>query len=225
MQKILFVGLLSMALGCHSTKQQTTNTLGKEFWNERYSSEKYIYGTEPNTYFKNVIDTLKISSILLPAEGEGRKAVYAAKLGWDVDAFDISEEGKKKALNLAQQENVSIKYFIADFGNPKLKDNSYNAIALINTHIPKKIRLKGFEHLKASLQPGGLIIIGGFSTKHHKAGYRFGPQNEDMLYDIDELKTVFKDYEILQVEENEIEMKDGGRSGKGIILNLIAKKT
>lgn len=209
---------------CHSPKQQTSKTMGKEFWNEWYAAEKYIYGTKPNDFFKSIIDTLEKGRILLPAEGEGRNAVYAAKLGWATDAFDISEEGQKKALRLAQQENVSISYFIADFGNPKLKAEHYHAIALINSHIPKDIRLKGWEHLKKSLKANGVILIEGFSIRHHQAGYDFGPQNEDMLYDIDELKRVFKDYEMLLLEENEMEMSDGGRSGKGILLQMIAKK-
>jgi hypothetical protein len=35
--------------------------------------------------------------MLLPLEGEGRNAFYAAKTGLEVTAFDISREGKNKA--------------------------------------------------------------------------------------------------------------------------------
>ena len=42
--------------------------------------------------------------ILFVCEGEGRNAVYAAQKNWDVTAFDLSEEGKNKALNLAQKK-------------------------------------------------------------------------------------------------------------------------
>ena len=60
----------------------------KEFWNERYSQEAYAYGTEPNAFFKSRIDQLSPGKLLLPAEGEGRNAVYAATKGFEVSAYD-----------------------------------------------------------------------------------------------------------------------------------------
>ncbi|MDA0985112.1 MAG: hypothetical protein O3C56_04825 [Bacteroidetes bacterium] len=53
----------------------------KDFWNERYASTEYVYGKEPNQYFKQILCSLSPGKILLPAEGEGRNAVYAASLG------------------------------------------------------------------------------------------------------------------------------------------------
>ena len=49
----------------------------KDFWNERYDEESYAYGNSPNVFFKQQLDKLKVGSLLLPAEGEGRNAVYA----------------------------------------------------------------------------------------------------------------------------------------------------
>ena len=51
------------------------------FWNQRFASEEYIYGTEPSAYFKQIIDGLKPGKLLVPGAGEGRDAVYAATLG------------------------------------------------------------------------------------------------------------------------------------------------
>lgn len=61
-----------------------------EFWNNRYETHNSVYGDEPNDFFKSFIDTCRPGSVLLPAEGEGRNAIYAAKKGWQVDAFDFS---------------------------------------------------------------------------------------------------------------------------------------
>lgn len=52
-----------------------------EFWNERYSANETVYGDKPNKFFKQFIDTHKPGKILLPAEGEGRNALYAASKG------------------------------------------------------------------------------------------------------------------------------------------------
>jgi hypothetical protein len=75
-------------------------------WNERYGADEYVYGKEPNGFLKEFIDNHPPGKILLPAEGEGRNAVYAASKGWEVTAFDFSEEGKKKALKLALKKPI-----------------------------------------------------------------------------------------------------------------------
>ena len=53
----------------------------KEFWDERYKGSSYVYGKEPNVYLKRKLAELKAGSILFPAEGEGRNAVFAAGEG------------------------------------------------------------------------------------------------------------------------------------------------
>jgi hypothetical protein len=55
-------------------------------WNERFSNAEFVYGELPNEYFREQIDKLPVGKILLPAEGEGRNGVYAARLGWQVSA-------------------------------------------------------------------------------------------------------------------------------------------
>ena len=57
-----------------------------QFWNERYNAPEYAYGVEPNRYFQSVLDQFQgqPGRMLLPAEGEGRNAVYAALKGWKV---------------------------------------------------------------------------------------------------------------------------------------------
>jgi hypothetical protein len=56
----------------------------KDFWNNRYDEEAYAYGLSPNIFFKEQLDLLPRGSILLPAEGEGRNAIYALNVGWEV---------------------------------------------------------------------------------------------------------------------------------------------
>ena len=82
----------------------------KEFWDARYKDSAFAFGEEPNEYFKEQISNLKPGKLLMPAEGEGRNAVFAAKLGWDVHAFDQSLNGQKKAMDLALKNKVNINY-------------------------------------------------------------------------------------------------------------------
>ena len=82
----------------------------KQFWNDRYSEEEFIYGVEPNEFLKLELDKIPTGSILLPAEGEGRNAVYAASKGWNVTAFHYSEAAKVKTTLLAEKMNVKLDY-------------------------------------------------------------------------------------------------------------------
>ena len=83
-------------------------------WDERYANDEYAFGIQPNEYFKEQLEKFDAGTILLAAEGEGRNAVFAARLGWKVFAFDISSEGKKKALHLAEKNNVTIDYQVGE---------------------------------------------------------------------------------------------------------------
>ena len=80
----------------------------KQFWNERFTEETFAYGKAPNEFLKENIHLLPKGNILFVAEGEGRNAVYAAKNGFEVTAFDLSSGGKKKADKLANDNDVKI---------------------------------------------------------------------------------------------------------------------
>jgi len=68
----------------------------KNQWDNRYSTEEYVYGTEPNEFFCECMKMLEPGKLLLPGEGEGRNATWAAQMSWVVDAFDQSTAGQKK---------------------------------------------------------------------------------------------------------------------------------
>src|SRR5690554_3550059 len=103
----------------------------KDKWNERFSSKEYIYGTEPNIYFKEQLDKLDPGKILLPADGEGRNGVYAARKGWDVSIFDISREGRNKAAKLAEEYDVTLDYKIGELTDFSYAEEEFDAIALV----------------------------------------------------------------------------------------------
>lgn len=58
----------------------------KERWDERYSQREFAYGELPNDYLKEQLARIPVGKILFPADGEGRNGVYAATLGWSVNA-------------------------------------------------------------------------------------------------------------------------------------------
>ncbi|MGB5893420.1 MAG: class I SAM-dependent methyltransferase, partial [Ignavibacteriaceae bacterium] len=176
------------------------NKFGGEFWDERYSSIEFVYGTEPNIFFKDELDKLKIGNILLLGEGEGRNAVYAAANGWNVDAVDFSMIAKEKALKLAEENSVSINYEITDLSEYKPKLNYYDSAAIIFLHLNPKIRSAVHSKVVDSLKPGGTLILEVYE-KEQFGNDSGGPQNIDMLYSKEELKDDFVQMNIIVLEK------------------------
>ena len=198
-------------------------------WDDRYSSEEFAYGEAPNNYLKEQIEKLNPGTILFPAEGEGRNAVFAAKSGWKVSAFDISAEGKNKAIQLAEANNVSIDYQIGELETLDFQEKQFDAIALIYAHFPAEIKSAIHKQLDKLLRKDGIIIFEAFSKKHleylavnEKVG---GPKDIESLFSIEELKADFPDYEIIELEEKEIELNEGlFHNGTGSVIRFIGRK-
>lgn len=199
------------------------------FWEERYAQEEYIYGKEPNAFLKEVLPTLKAGKILFPAEGEGRNAVFAAKNGWDVSAFDASAEGKKKALALAEQHGTQIDYQVSTLEDVDYPMHSFDALALVFAHFPENNRKDYHQKLVTYIKPNGTLIIEGFSKSHSRfqasnpqAG---GPKDLSMLYDLETLKSDFEDFEFLEAYETEVKLSEGEHHvGLSSVFRIVAVK-
>lgn len=201
----------------------------KEFWDERFSNREYIYGEEPNEYIKEKLTLFEPGKILFPAEGEGRNAVYAAGLGWDANAFDQSNEGKKKADLLAEKKGVKIKYKVGDLPDLGYKMQEFDAIALVYAHFGREIRLKYHRLLNSHLRPGGIVIFEGFAEKHAEYQKQYpqvgGPKNKALFFSEKELKQDFREYEFLDWYEGELNLEEGEyHKGRGWVIRFTARK-
>lgn len=198
-------------------------------WDDRYKTEDFAYGTAPNNYLQEQIEKLNPGAILFPAEGEGRNAVFAAQLGWEVSAFDISEEGRNKALKLADLNDVSIDYQVGELETLDFQETQFDAIALIYAHFPATIKSEIHKQLDQLLKKGGIIIFEAFSKKHleyvtknEKVG---GPKDIESLFSIEEIKADFPNYEIIELEEKEIELNEGlFHNGMGSVIRFVGRK-
>lgn len=195
----------------------------KTFWNERYAAEEYAYGVEPNLFFKNWIDGRPPGTILFPGEGEGRNAVYAARLGWDVYAFDYSASGQKKALALAEKHEVVIHYEVVD-AESFSTDQTFDAIVLIYAHFPPPVRAKIHPNLVGMLKEGGVLVLEGYNKQQLKNNTG-GPQHESLLFDGAMLNNDFEGLEVLSLENATLHIEEGlYHQGISDVIRFIAKK-
>ncbi len=177
-------------------------------WDKRYGTEDYAYGKEANAFFSAQLDKIVPGQILFPGEGEGRNAVYAARKGWKVDAFDQSGVGQSKALAFASELDVKINYKVCQLEDFPFKENYYDAIALLFFHADPASRKLLHRRAYESLKPGGSLILEAFHKEQIDKDTG-GPKALDMLFDEQTLSSDFALLETLLLEKQEIELNDG----------------
>lgn len=196
----------------------------RNFWDERYSQSEYIYGKEPNLFLKEMLNTVEPGKLLLPGEGEGRNAVYAAGTGWQVDAFDSSMEAQKKAQKLAYNKNVKINYTLSDLKTFDYPANYYDAIGLIYIHMAPQFRKEIHYQIIESLKPGGILILEAFSKEQLEYGSG-GPKDKEMLFDIEDIRDDFSKLSIAMLKKEVVELHEGmGHSGFGSVIRFVGRK-
>lgn len=195
------------------------------FWDERFSVEGYVYGTEPNKFFKEQLMKINpVGRLLLPAEGEGRNAVFAAKLGWKVDAFDQSKVARQKAMKLSKVNDVKIDYFITQLEDFIPQKNYYDCAAIIFVHVPTESRSIFYKKIIESLKPKGKIIIELFS-KNQLGKNSGGPQDTNMLASVEEIRTDFREIKTELLAEENIYLEEGAKhSGNASVIRFIGEK-
>jgi SAM-dependent methyltransferase len=194
------------------------------FWNERYSEKEFVYGEAPNVYFEETLSKLKSGTIILPCDGEGRNAVHAARQGWNVKAFDLSEAGKMKADSLALKYDVKIDFQIEDAALALYPNETADVVAIIYTHLPSQVRKKLYQNIIHWLKPGGKVILETFCPEqlNNNSG---GPKDIDMLNTKEILCEDFKNLSIDYLEYKHIQLSEGKyHEGPADVIRMIATK-
>ncbi len=195
-----------------------------DFWNDRYAEKEFAYGTLPNEFLKEELEKLPTGKILFVCEGEGRNAVFAATKAWSVEAFDLSQEGMKKADLLAEQNNVTINYHVQDANIIQYPENSFDVVVLIYAHFPETIRKAVHQKIVQWLKPNGLIVMEAFNPKqlNNASG---GPKELSMLYTEEMLQDDFIGLDVQQLSTKNIELSEGKyHIGKADVIRFIGKK-
>ena len=83
--------------------------MSSDFWNARYATEDYIFGTAPNVFLASQIALIHPGmQALAVADGEGRNGVWLARQGFKVQAFDVADVAVAKARRLAAEAGVEV---------------------------------------------------------------------------------------------------------------------
>jgi len=195
-------------------------------WNKRFSTEDFIFGTEPNEWLREQAHVWQRGQrVLCVADGEGRNSVWLAAQGLRVDAFDIAEVGVAKARQLAAARGVDVNYTVADCDNFNYESGAYDGVAAIFVQFADPaMRERLFASILRCLKPGGVLVLQGYTPKQldYKTG---GPPQVSHLYTEAMLREAFADFEVLTLRQYEAELKEGDRhSGISALIGVVARK-
>jgi len=201
----------------------------KDFWNERYKTTEFVYGTEPNVFFAEQLLKLPKGKILMPADGEGRNSVFAGKSGWQVVAFDLSEIAVQKAALFAINQYVTnVEFHVSDIMNFSLENETFDAIGLVFMHLPLEIRKAAHYRIVSALKSGGKIVFEAFSKKQaqlQKQKDSGGPKLEELLFSIEEIMEEFDGIVFEYIEEQNIILNESpSHFGEAFVIRFIGRK-
>lgn len=193
-------------------------------WNERYDTEEFVYGREPNAFLAGVSAMMPPGDVLCLAEGEGRNAVFLARRGHRVLAVDSSAVGLAKAARLAEEHGVRIETLTADLADLVIEPGRWDAIVSIFCHVPPSIRRTLHRQAAAGLRPGGLFVLEAYTPAQleFRTG---GPPTVELLMTLADLREELAGLEFLQAREIERDVVEGRlHTGRGAVVQIVARK-
>lgn len=192
-------------------------------WDERYATDEFMYGTEPNTFLAEQAHRLD-GPVLSLAEGEGRNAVFLATLGLDVLGVDSSAVGLAKAQRLAAERGVAIETKVADLREFTPPPQSFGAVVSIFAHFPSQERRRLHRAVEQALKPGGIILLEGYSKAQLGRGTG-GPPDADMLLTAADIEQDFPNCDVLLRQEIERDVIEGRlHTGMASVVQFIGRK-
>lgn len=134
-----------------------------------YNTDGYYWGVSPNELCYEILrlkPPIQPYRVLDIGCGEGKDAVFLARNGYRVTAFDVSEQGLSKARRLADACGVKVDFFKADVRDFRL-ETDYDIIfsSGVFHYIPKEQRGDVVHNLKAHTTPNGINVINVFVKK------------------------------------------------------------
>lgn len=196
-------------------------------YEERYKAAGYYWGMQPS---KMCFEVMKICPPTKPmrlldiACGEGKNAVFFARNGYNVTAFDAVDLGLDKARKFADQAGVEVNFFQANMLDFRL-DNEFDIIFCSGAlhYVPQNLRKEILENYQKHTPVGGLHALNVFVRKP------FITSPSDMKegrykWVSGELFTYYADWQITSCDEYIFDCMSGGVPHKHCMDTMYALK-
>ncbi|BFH61872.1 methyltransferase domain-containing protein [Paenibacillus azoreducens] len=196
-------------------------------YEETYKTQEYYWGTVPNEVCYQVLQLMpptKHVKLLDIGCGEGKDAVFFARNGYDVTAFDVTDAGVEKTKKLAAQTGVHVHVFKADIVDYRL-DTHFDILfsSGVLHYIKPDFRQEIFENYKQFTNPGGMHVFNAFVGKPFIAP---PPENEPYAFNwySGELLAHYRDWYIRDSAEIVFDCNSSGIPHQHAMSKMIAQK-
>ena len=138
-------------------------------YDEIYQQQDYYWGFKPSATCYKVLEMMpptKHLKLLDIGCGEGRNAVFFARNGYDVTAFDLADTGVEKTRKLAEKLGVKVNVFKANINKYRLTEK-YDILFSTGVlhYIPPELRTEIFENYKEYTEDNGIHMFSVFVRK------------------------------------------------------------
>ena len=189
-----------------------------DFWNDRYGTDLFAYGTEPNDFLKECIEGLIENNSkpsnqkrsLCICDGEGRNSIYLARKGYSCDSVDLSMKGMQKLNDWAIKENLSdrIHTTVCDLHDYIIKENEYDIIVSSFAHTSVHIRSNLHNNIHRYLKVGGYFVLEAYTENNLGRGVG-GPQTIDTCMNASTITGELNNMNIIKSEDLERFCQEG----------------
>lgn len=130
------------------------------WWNERFKSRELNIMEYERCLEEDLLYFQSKKTVLDVASGDGRNAIYLAKLGFEVCGIDFSIEAIHRLNYFANKEKVRVQTELVDLWKDGLKNitKKYDAIIVNHYRLPQNL----YVDLMNCLNTGGILWVNGF---------------------------------------------------------------
>ena len=193
-----------------------------------YEGDEYYWGLEPGDFLFELINLCppaENKKVLDIGCGEGKDAVFMAEKGYDVTAFDLTENGIRKTIALAHKRGVKVNAYVDDI-NTFETDDRFDIVFSTGTvqYIFDENKEAFFEKLQKITKPNGIVFINVFVEKSF---LELPPDwdKEEKMWKSGELFTYFSDWKFEKIDEVIFEDNSGGIPHYHCIDTIICRKS
>jgi len=196
-------------------------------YDEKYSRQGYYWGVKPSPICYEVLKIMPPDRHLKLLDigcGEGRNAVFFARNGYDVTAFDLSEVGIEKTKRMAEDIGIQLRAFQTNINEYRLEEEFDILFSTGVLHyIPQEVREDVFDNYKTHTSDNGLNVLSVFVRKPFIGKAPDGEATSNKWIS-GELLTYYHDWKIEFFTEEIFDCMSGGIPHRHAVNRMIARK-
>jgi len=200
----------------------------KDKWDARYrEADTPLFGENPSEFLRQAAarSDFDARSALFLADGDGRNSRWFSRRGRAVTAVDLSDAARIQAETLDRSAGVSVNRLTADLAVWPGIDDRFDAAILIALHSGKATRRRAVETAIRHLNPGGWLVLEGFSSAQADRG-SMGPTSLEKLYDLAETRSwIEPECRLVEAMEGLVLLDEGERhDGYADMVHVLARR-